>query len=336
MIRAWTANEAGARLELDEIDPGELREDQVEIDVLACGICHSDLSVLNDDWGNARFPLVPGHEAVGRVRERGSAVHHLDVGQMVGVGWFSASCLHCHHCLSGDHNLCADKEDTILGRPGGFADRLRCQADWAIPIPDGVDPVTAGPLFCGGITVFNPIVQMGVRPTDRVGVIGIGGLGHLAVQFLSKWGCEVTAFTSTGAKSDDARELGAHHVVDSRDAKALRDQARSLDFLLSTVNVPLDWEAYLNILAPRGRLHLVGAVLDPIPVGAFTLLGQQRSMSGSPLGSPATMATMLDFCARHGIAPVTERFPMSKVNDALDHLRSGEARYRIVLESDFS
>lgn len=336
MIRAYAAAAAGCRLELTEIDPGTLRDDEVEIDVLACGICHSDLSVLDNAWGNAQYPLVPGHEAVGTIRATGSAVTHLKVGQTVGLGWYSRSCLTCHECMSGDHNLCSTGEATMLGRPGGFADRVRCQAAWAIPIPDGVQAIDAGPLFCGGITVFNPIVEMGVKPTDRVGVIGIGGLGHFALQFLNKWGCEVTAFTSSDAKAEAARRMGAHYIVNSRDPQALKQVRGQFDFILSTVNVSLDWPSYIDALGPRGRLHLVGAVLEPLPIAAFSLLGRQRSVSGSPLGSPARMAEMAAFCARHSISAVTEHFPMSRVNDALEHLRSGNARYRVVLTNDFS
>ena len=241
----------------------------------------------------------------------------------------------CPDCLRGDQNLCPNGEDTIIGRPGGFADRVRAHCAWAVPIPDGVDAAKAGPLFCGGITVFNPIVQCGVRPTDRVGVVGVGGLGHLAVQFLNKWGCEVFAFTSSEDKKDELRKLGAHHVVNSRDPAQLKPLARSLDFIMVTVNVPLDWNAYIATLAPRGRLHFVGAVLEPLDIGLFPLLMGQRSVSASPLGSPATTTQMLDFCARHGIAAVTESFGMSQVNEALARLESGKARYRIVLKNDF-
>jgi uncharacterized zinc-type alcohol dehydrogenase-like protein len=205
---------------------------------------------------------------------------------------------------------------------------------WATPIPAGVDPLKAGPLFCGGITVFNPIVQAGVQPTDRVGVVGIGGLGHLAVQFLAKWGCEVVAFSSNPAKAHEAKALGAHEVVDSRDGAAVKKLACRLNFILVTANVALDWDAYFAALAPKGRLHFVGAVLTPVPVAAFTLIGGQKTVAGSPLGSPATTARMLDFCARHQIGAVTEDFPLSRINAALDHLRSGKARYRIVLTND--
>ena len=334
-IRAYAATAAGAALEPFEFDPGPLGDEQVEIAVDYCGICHSDLSVIHNSWGNAQFPLVPGHEVSGRIVATGDKVKKVKAGDRVGLGWFSGSCMSCPDCLRGDQNLCPNGEDTIIGRPGGFADRVRAHWAWAVPIPDGVDAAKAGPLFCGGITVFNPIVQCGVRPTDRVGVVGVGGLGHLAVQFLNKWGCEVFAFTSSEDKKDELLKLGAHHVVNSRDPAQLKPLARSLDFIMVTVNVPLDWNAYIATLAPRGRLHFVGAVLEPLDIGLFPLLMGQRSVSASPLGSPATTTQMLDFCARHGIAAVTESFGMSQVNEALARLESGKARYRIVLKNDF-
>jgi len=334
-FHAYAALTKGSKLQPFEFDAGELRDEQVEIKVSHCGICHSDLSMLDDEWGMSAFPFVPGHEAVGTITAIGDHVKNLKVGQRVGLGWMSGSCMHCPQCLSGDHNLCVTAEQTIVHRHGGFADRVRCHWVWAVPLPEGLDPAKAGPLFCGGITVFNPIVQFGVKPTDRVGVIGIGGLGHLALQFLNKWGCEVHAFTSSDSKRDEAKKLGAHQVVNSRDSAQLGKIAGSLDFIISTVNATLDWQAMLNSLAPKGRLHFVGAVMEPVPVTVFQLIGGQKSISGSPLGSPETTAKMLDFCSRHAIAPVTEFFPMSRVNDALDHLRSGKARYRIVLENDF-
>ena len=166
-------------------------------------------------------------------------------------------------------------------------------------------------------------------------ISGVGGLGHLALRFLAHWGCEVTAFTSSDAKAEEARQLGAHHVVNSRDEGQLKKLAGSLDFILSTVNVPMPWDKIIAALGPRGRLHFVGAVLEPVPVSAFSLIGGEKSISGSPLGSPALTGKMLEFCARHSIAPQLETFPMSQVNDALEHLREGKARYRIVLKNDF-
>ncbi len=335
MIKAYAATEAGGSLTAFEYDAKPVGPGDVEIAVESCGICHSDLSMIDNEWGLTGYPIVPGHEIVGRVAKAGAGVAHLKEGDRVGLGWCSSSCLHCQPCMSGDHNMCVTVEQTIVGRHGGFADRVVCGAEWAVAIPDGVDAAKAGPLFCGGVTVFNPIVQLNVRPTDRVGVVGVGGLGHLAIKFLSKWGCEVTAFTSSGAKTDEARAMGAHHVVDSRDGDAVAGLAGRLDVIISTVNVPLQWDAYFAALGPRGRLHTVGAVLEPIPTAAFSLIMGQKSLSGSPLGSPAVVADMLEFCARHEIAPTTEHFPMSKVNDALAHLRDGKARYRVVLDADF-
>ena len=336
MIHAYAAHQAKGHLAPFEYDPGELRPDQVEIEVLACGVCHSDLSMLNNEWQFSAYPLVPGHEAVGKIAQIGGNVKHLKVGDTVGLGWFSGSCMTCYQCMSGNHNLCASGEQTIVGRFGGFADKVRCNAEWAMPLPPGLDVKKAGPLFCGGITVFNPIVQFDVKPTDRVGVIGIGGLGHLALQFLNKWGCEVTAFTSSDAKREEALAMGAHRVVNSGDKTQLGSIAGSLNFILSTVNVDLNWALFLNALTPKGRLHIVGAAPTPIPTPAFTLIGGQKSISGSPLGSPATMVQMLEFCARHQIAPITERFPMSQVNEGRAQLESGQARYRVVLDNDWA
>ena len=329
----WAAPAAGAALHRQEFDPGPLRSDQVEIRVESCGICRSDLAMIDNEWGQSQYPLVPGHEVIGVVEVAGSAVRGLGPGDRVGVGWMSGSCLACRPCLSGNHQLCGSVEQTIVGRHGGFADRLRANWEWAVKLPEGLASASAGPLFCGGITVFAPIVENAVRPTDRVGVVGIGGLGHLALQFLNKWGCDVTAFTSTPAKADEARSLGAHHVVDSRDPSALAKLAGSLDFILVTVHAPLDWDAYIAALAPDGQLHFVGAVLEPIPVSCFSLIAGRKSISGSPVGSPARISMMLDFCARHGIAPVIESFPMCEVNHALEHLRAGRARHRVVLEA---
>jgi len=334
-IRAWAAAAPKAPLTPFEFTPGKLGDEEVEIAVSHCGICHSDLSMIDAEWGNSTYPLVAGHEIVGTIAALGSHTKGLRVGQRVGLGWYAGSCMHCSQCMAGRHNLCREGEQTIVARHGGFAERLRCHWSWALPLPEALDSKSAGPLFCGGLTVFSPIVEFDIRPTDRVGVVGIGGLGHMALKFLHAWGCDVTAFTSSASKADEARGFGAHHVVASNDAKALKQIAGTLDVILVTVNVTLNWNAMLAALAPRGRLHFVGAVLEPVPVPAFALIGGRKSVSGSPLGSPATAATMLEFCARHAISPQVEMFPMSRINDALDHLRAGKARYRVVLENDF-
>ncbi len=332
MINAYAATGPGVELRPFSYDPGILATEDVEIAVEYCGICHSDLSMLHNEWGMTRYPFVPGHEVVGRIAAVGVGVRHLEVGQRVGLGWHAGYCRHCPSCMAGDHNLCASARGTIVGRHGGFADRVRAQATAVVALPDGLDVTSAGPLFCAGITVFNPLLQFHVEPTARVGVIGIGGLGHLAVQFLRAWGCEVTAFTSTPAKQAEALQLGAHHTLDSRDGEALRGAKASFDLLLSTVNVKLDWNAYLDTLKPRGRLHFVGATLEPLDIGAFSLIGSQRSISGSPVGSPESIRVMLEFAVRHQIRPLVETFALAQVNEALRHLENGAARYRIVLD----
>ena len=334
-IRAYAASGSKAKFERYDYDPGELKPGHVEIAVQSCGICHSDLSMLHNEWGMSQYPLVAGHEVVGTVSALGAGVATLRVGQTVGLGWYSGNCAMCKLCIGGDQNLCPTAEGTIVGRHGGFADRVRCQALWATPLPDGLDPASAGPLFCGGVTVFNPLVQCDVRPTDKVGVIGIGGLGHLALQFLRKWGCEVIAFSSSDNKRDEILKLGAHRVVNSKDAKQLADVRGQLQFILSTVNATMDWPTYLDCLSPRGKLHTVGAVAEPMAIPAFSMIMAQKSVSGSPLGSPNTVASMLEFCGRHSIAPVTETFPMSRINEAIAHVESGKARYRVVLTNDF-
>ena len=331
-VSAYAATEARGKLAPFEYELDELGPEELDIKVTYCGICHSDLSMINNDWRMTEYPLVPGHEVVGTVIAAGEHVKGVSVGDTVGVGWFSASCMHCQQCMSGQHNLCASTEGIIVGRHGGFADHVRCHWGWATVLPENLDASKAGPLFCGGITVFNPIITCGVQPLDRVGVIGIGGLGHMALQFLAKWGCEVTAFTSSPDKAEMARKMGATHIVNSRDDDAMKSIAGSLDFILNTTNVNLNWQSYLNALAPNGTLHTVGGVPDPIPVPAFSLIGGQKSVSGSPLGSPALVRNMVEFCTRHDILPITEEFALSDVNDAMEHLEAGKARYRLVLK----
>lgn len=335
LIKAYAAKSESSHLTAFEYEPGELAAEEVEVKVHSCGICHSDVSMLRNNWANTTYPLVPGHEIVGEVIAKGSMVKNLQLGERVGIGWFSGSCMTCNSCLRGDHNMCSSVESTIVGRHGGFADRVRSHYSWAIPLPKKIESIHAGPLFCGGITVFNPLVQFNVKPTDRVGVVGIGGLGHMALQFLHRWGCHVTAFTSSKQKKEEAKQMGAHEVVSSNSDTELDELQGRFDFILVTANVTLNWEKYIAALAPRGRLHFVGAVLEAIPVQMFSLLMGQREISASPLGAPYQVKTMLDFCQRHDIKPVIETFPMSQVNEAIAHLEDGKARYRIVLENDF-
>lgn len=333
-IQAYAAHKVNGKLESFEYESGSLKPDEIDVDIEYCGICHSDLHMLKNEWGITKYPLVPGHEIIGKVSAVGDMVSHLEVGQYVGVGWRARSCLICDQCLSGHHNRCLKGEDVIVNRHGGFADKVRCQAVWAFSLPKNINIKTAGPLFCGGITVFNPIVQNNTRATDHVAVVGIGGLGHMALKFLNSWGCEVTAISTNPQKEEEARQFGAHNFLNSLTTDALDSSTNMFDMILVTTNIDLDWDRYINALHPGGKLHIVGAA-SQIKATISPLISGEKSVGGSPIGDPATIRTMLDFCSRHAIEPVIEEFPLSHVNEALLHLESGKARYRIVLRNDF-
>ncbi len=332
--RAWVADEAGGAFSKQSLDRGPLGAEEVEIAVEHCGVCHSDLSVWKNEWGTSAFPAVLGHEIVGRVTAVDEHAKGVRVGQRVGVGWNCQSCMHCRPCLSGEQHLCGDVQPTIAGHFGGFASSMRAHWAWTIPLPDELNVADAGPLLCGGITVFNPL-RLFASPVSRVGVIGIGGLGHMAIKFAAAYGCDVTAFTSTESKFDEAREFGAQHVVATRDQDAIAGLRKSFDLLIVTVNVQLDWGGFIASLAPQGRMHVVGAILEPIPIPVLPLMMRQGSVGASPTGSPVDIADMLTFAARHDIAPQTEHFPMSNINDSFAHVADGKARYRVVLDADF-
>ncbi len=332
-VQAYAAHEAKGELKPFEYELAELKHDEVAIKVQYCGLCHSDLSMLDNDWRITRYPFVPGHEIVGKITELGSQVRHLKVGQSVGVGWNVASCLTCDECMSGHHNLCNYTKPTIIGRYGGFGDTVKAQSSWVFPLPEGMDDSKAGPLFCGGITVFTPLLQHNITPLHSVGVVGIGGLGHMALGFLKAWGCEVTAFSTSPEKEEEARKLGAHHFVSTHDKDALKKLQNRFDLVLDTVSADLDWNAYVKTLKARGAFHVVG-VAGSVNVRAGNLMGKQRSVSASPTGSPTAIRQMLQFAARHKIEPVVEAFKMSEVNEAMEKLRNGKPKYRIVLEVD--
>ncbi|EMH4163362.1 NAD(P)-dependent alcohol dehydrogenase [Pluralibacter gergoviae] len=337
IIKSYAAKAAGGDLEVWEYDAGDLKPEDVEVQVDYCGICHSDLSMIDNEWGMSSYPLVAGHEVIGRVAALGEAAKDkgLKIGQRVGIGWTARSCNHCDACISGNQINCLEGSlPTIMNR-GGFADKLRADWQWVIPLPESIDIASAGPLLCGGITVFKPLLLNTVTATSRVGVIGIGGLGHIAIQLLRAMGAEVTAFSSNPAKEQEVREMGADKVVNSRDPEALKALAGQFDLIINTVAVDLDWQPYFEALAYGGNFHTVGVVMKPLQVPAFTLIGGDRRVSGSATGNPSELRTLMKFAARAKVAPVTELYPMSKINDALRHVRESKARYRVVLKADF-
>jgi uncharacterized zinc-type alcohol dehydrogenase-like protein len=331
MIQGLAAHAAGSELLPLKYDPGKLGLHEVEIAITHCGVCHSDLHLIANDWGISQYPFIPGHEIIGAVTALGTEVRSLELGQRVGLGWQSNSCGQCEWCMSGRENLCASSEGTCVHRHGGYADRVRADARFVVPIPDALPSEQTAPLLGGGITVYNPMRIYGVNPSSRVGVVGIGGLGHLAIQFARVFGAHVTAFSTNIAKEEEARTLGAHAFVNSLESKAMKEVAGSLDFLLTTVNADQDWGAYLQALRPNGALWFVGVPPSPVCVHAFPLVSGLRTIGGSPVGSPFRLREMLDVAARHGVKAITERFPMEKANEAIDKVRKGKVRYRAVL-----
>ncbi|WP_158941394.1 NAD(P)-dependent alcohol dehydrogenase [Granulicella sp. S190] len=330
-IHGFAVHAAGAHLLAYKYDPGELQANEVEIKISHCGVCHSDVHLIDNDWGISKYPFIPGHEVVGIVVALGSAVKDRTMGERVGVGWQADSCGICEWCRQGQEHLCAKSQPTCVGRNGGFADKIRVNSKFAIPLPEALESENAAPLLCGGITVYSPLRNHGVRPASRVGVIGIGGLGHLGVQFAKAFGAEVTAFSTSKDKEAEALALGAHHFVNTRDTGALKKVAGSFDFLLSTVSADQDWQAYVSALRPKGMFCVVGAAPSPIQVAAFSLISGQKAISGSPTGSPYDLSEMLDVAARHGVKATTERFAMAKANDAVAKVKKNQVRYRAVL-----
>ncbi len=330
VANGYAAHSAGGKWEAFQFELPPLGSGDVEIAVEACGLCHSDMSMLDNAWGFTQYPFVGGHEVIGRVAAIGDAVPGLTVGDLVGLGWYCRSCMNCDQCIGGDHNLCPTVEGTITHQAGGFADRVRCHWGWATKIPVGLDPAKCGPLLCGGVTVFNPLVQNEISPTAKVAVVGIGGLGHMAIMFSKAWGCEVTAISRSRSKEAEAGELGAHHYIATSEQGLLESVVGKFDLIINTTDAELPWDEYIATLAPKGKLHTVGAAAK-VEATFFPMLMGQKSLSASPLGSIATTRTMLEFAARHHINPVTEVYAMSNINEAFEKLRNGSPRYRLVL-----
>ncbi len=330
-IQGLAAHAAGAELLPFRYDPGQLGSQEVEIGVTHCGICHSDIHLISNDWGTSQYPFIPGHEVIGTVTAMGPEVRSLKQGQRVGLGWQANSCGQCEWCTRGMENLCPNSVATCVHRHGGYAERVRANARFVIPIPAALDSERAAPLLCAGITVYNPMRTHGINPSSRVGIVGIGGLGHLAIQFARVFGAEVTAFSTSAAKEDEARGLGAHNFVNTRESKAMKEVAGTQDFILSTINADQDWGVYIQTLRPTGTLCFVGVPPSPVALQAFPLISGLRSISGNNTGSPYQLREMLDVAARHGVHAQTESFPMAKANEAIEKVKKNKVRYRAVL-----
>ncbi|GAB2563879.1 NAD(P)-dependent alcohol dehydrogenase [Spirosoma areae] len=330
-ISAYAALEAGQPLMPYKYTPKTLSALDVEIKITHCGMCHTDLHLVNNDFGISAYPFVPGHEIVGVVSQVGVSVTDLSVGQRVGVGWLAGADFTCEQCQTGRDNLCVNGQPTCLGREGGYAQYIRVDSRMAFPIPDALASEYAGPLLCAGITVFAPLIRHHVSAATRLGVVGIGGLGHLALQYGRALGCQVTAFSSSPDKETEARQFGADRFVNTSAEGALAAAANSCDFLLSTVTADLPWAEYVNVLRPDGKLCLVGVPDADVKISALQLILGQKSLLSSIIGSRSEIRTMLDFSARHQIKPQIEVFPLAEVNIALRRIADNSVRYRAVL-----
>jgi uncharacterized zinc-type alcohol dehydrogenase-like protein len=331
-FQAFAAFEAKQELHSHSYEPDPLGPRDAEIEVSHCGVCHTDISLIDDQFfGLSSYPLVPGHEVVGKIVAKGADVSNFEVGDRVGAGWLCGSCGECEACRSGEPNLCPGAQGICAGRPGGFAERVRVDSRFLAAIPAGLESEQAAPLMCAGLTVFTPLDELAVQPGTRIGVVGIGGLGHLALQFAKAFGCEVTALSGSPTKSEEAARLGADHFALTSDAEAVQRLASSFDVLLVTADGDLPWNLYLSLLRPKGTLWLLGMPQQPLVVESILLMLPSRSIKGSIIGSPDQMQRMLEFAAKHAVRAWTEPMPMSDVNTAIDRVRKGEVRYRMVL-----
>jgi alcohol/geraniol dehydrogenase (NADP+) len=336
-FKAYTALKAKEKLQLWEYEPDPLKDSDIEIKVTHNGLCHTDLHMRDNDWGISEYPLVAGHEIVGIVTEVGAAVTNLHKGDRVGLGWVRNSCRVCYHCLQGEENICKQGcTEMTVGNHGGFADRIRTQADFAYKIPDALDSASAAPLLCAGITVYTPLRTHLKYPGMKVGIVSIGGLGHLAIKFARAMGAEVTALSSSVDKEAEAKEFGAHHFHKWGTAAEMEDLTKSLDLLIMTSSAELDWELAFSLLGNNGVLCFLGAPVSTMNLPLIPLIFGQKSVVGSTVGGRKFMQEMLNFAAINQIKPLVETVPLSQVNEAMDKVYANQARYRIVLVSEDS
>ena len=328
MIQAYAVFEPKGELKLLEYEEPTVGSEDVEIEISHCGVCYSDLHLIDDDWKISNYPLVPGHEVIGIVKKTGAHVRGVEKGKRVGVSWQCGACLHCECCTRGEDNLCSNKIRTCVDRFGGFATKIVVHWQYVHPIPENLPSETAAPLLCAGATVYSPFRIWGVQAPMSVAILGIGGLGHLGLQFARAFGCEVTAVSSSKNKEAEAKKLGAHHFLSYDE---LSSGTVQFDFILSTAHANLDWNVVIAALKPKGRLNIAGLPDQELKILPRLLVSGQRSVSGSTVGTRANIREMLKFAARHHIVAQTEVFPMSQVNNAIKKLRANKVRYRIVL-----
>ncbi|HSK33733.1 MAG TPA: NAD(P)-dependent alcohol dehydrogenase [Propionicimonas sp.] len=340
-VNAYAAPSADAPLEPTTITRRAVGPNDVLIEIAYAGICHSDIHTVNGDWGPQPYPLVPGHEIVGVVAEIGPEVTGHADGDRVGVGCMVNSCGQCTNCRNGDEQYClagmvptyggADRDGTIT--QGGYSTHVVVDAGFVLSVPASLDLAAAAPLLCAGITTYSPLRRWGAGPGRKVAVVGLGGLGHLAVKIAAAMGAEVTVLSQSLKKKEDGLRLGADHYYATSDPATFEQLAGSFDLVLNTVSAVIDVDAYLSLLTVDGALVNVGAPAEPLSLNVFSLIGGRRTYAGSMIGGIAETQEMLDFCAEHGIVPETELISADRVNEAYERVLASDVRYRFVIDA---
>jgi uncharacterized zinc-type alcohol dehydrogenase-like protein len=340
-VNAYAAPAAGEPLAPTSIERRDVGANDVLIEIEYAGICHSDIHTVNGDWGPQPFPVVPGHEIVGTVTEVGAGVTRHQVGDRVGVGCMVNSCGECTNCRNGDEQYCVDgMVPTYAGTDrdgtttqGGYSTHVVVDADYVLSVPEGLDPAAAAPLLCAGITTYAPLRHWGAGPGKKVAVVGLGGLGHMAVKIAHALGAEVTVLSQSLKKQEDGLRLGADHYHATSDPGTFEELAGSFDLIVNTVSANIDLDAYLGLLAVDGTLVNVGAPGEPLSVNVFSLIGARRSFAGSMIGGIALTQEMLDFCAQHHIGAEVEVIAADKINEAYERVLASDVRYRFVIDT---
>jgi uncharacterized zinc-type alcohol dehydrogenase-like protein len=340
-VTAYAAPAAGQPLARTTIERRDVGPNDVLIEIQYAGICHSDIHTVNGDWGPQPFPVVPGHEIVGIVSETGPDVTRHRVGDRVGVGCMVNSCSECANCRNGDEQYClagmvptyagTDRDGTTT--QGGYSTHVVVDADYVLSVPEGLDPATAAPLLCAGITTYAPLRRWGAGLGQRVAVVGLGGLGHMAVKIAHALGAEVTVLSQSLKKQEDGLRLGADEYYATSDPATFEQLGGRFDLIINTVSAAIDLDAYLGLLAVDGTLVNVGAPAEPLSVDVFSLIGARRSFAGSMIGGIALTQEMLDFCAKHDIGADVEVIPADKVNQAYERVLASDVRYRFVIDT---
>ena len=339
--RGYATHGATSNLEPFNFERRDVGARDVLIEILYCGVCHSDIHQARNEWGNSVYPMVPGHEIVGRVAQVGSEVERFKVGDLAGVGCFVDSCRVCANCKEGEEQFCENhmvstyngtEKDEKTPTYGGYSSQIVVDENYTLKVPTNLPLQNVAPLLCAGITTYSPLRRFKVGPGQRVGVVGLGGLGHMGVKLAASMGAEVTVFSTSPSKEQDARGLGAHHFVVTKDPAKLEYLAGRFDFILDTVSASHDLNLYLNLLSREGALVLVGAPEKPLEVHAFSVISNGRTLAGSMIGGIRETQEMLDYCAENNITSDVEVIPIERIGEAYERTVKGDVRYRFVID----